>query len=329
MIKMRSMNIRRFLIIVLACGFAACGKEEHPVPTEGLEPFFSLPQGNHDYDNTIMTWHEKYGFYALYKFEHKDVYWNNNGWNELRPMADWDLRGGLLGEPADTNYVGQQLEMIQAYFLDRFPEEYLHHLPLKMFLCSELWTGEYKAVFQPSGEYETELITRPIWNFSGYGSLAITGGGAAVEQYNAEDKLAFAQSIGCYFGGVLIDKEVLTPPDEFFEIAKSAYVSSSVNLSGVNLFKVGLLNKTVVKATSTVESSLKNDFISYVSLVIGNTYAKLNGTPGTITDYNNPAVDGVFDVTRDVNGLVKQKYDIVAAYLRDKGIDVEFYQDGE
>ena len=26
---------------------------------------------------------------------------------------------------------------------------------------------------------------------------------------------------------------------------------------------------------------------------------------------------------------VVEKYDIVAAYLRDKGIDVEFYQDGE
>ncbi len=65
-----------FFIVLLVWLWAGCDDSEHLTPTEGMEPGYTLPQGDHDYDKKIVDWFDRCGFYILYKFTPRDVYFN-------------------------------------------------------------------------------------------------------------------------------------------------------------------------------------------------------------------------------------------------------------
>ena len=97
---------------------AGCNEEDDIVPRTENEVFYQLPQGDHDYDDKIVDYYNKYGFYILYEFEKKDLYWNNTGWTEyLMGNEDFyytsEAAGYMLGEPADQDYAGRVLEMCE------------------------------------------------------------------------------------------------------------------------------------------------------------------------------------------------------------------------
>ena len=72
--------MRYFLIIILGLFlWTGCNDDDEKL-TPSTEPEFRyvLPQGNHDYDTKIVSWYEDCGIYFLYKFEDKDVYYNEN-----------------------------------------------------------------------------------------------------------------------------------------------------------------------------------------------------------------------------------------------------------
>ena len=70
---------RLLYLIMFVLLWAGCDDSEKLTPSEGLEPGYILPQGEHDYDEKIMNWFEECGFYILYKFEPRDVYFNMGG----------------------------------------------------------------------------------------------------------------------------------------------------------------------------------------------------------------------------------------------------------
>ena len=70
--------MRYFLIIILGLFlWTGCNDDDEKL-TPSTEPEFRyvLPQGDHDYDTKIVSWYEDCGIYFLYKFENKDVYYN-------------------------------------------------------------------------------------------------------------------------------------------------------------------------------------------------------------------------------------------------------------
>lgn len=303
----------------------SCEKEDKLTPTEGLEPFYTLPQGDHDYDGRIMEYHEKYGIYPLYIFENKDIYWDYSDWCEYRESS-WELAGDLYGVPSKPEYVNKQLDLLEECFFSRFSDLLLKRMPPKLLLCSELGSVELDYVFYDDGSYELVPTFTRKWSDKRYAQIAVNCGSEIVDNMSAEDKVAFASSVAVDFSIWMGEKNVLTPPDEFFEVSKPYYLFTKV-LNGLDLFAVGLLQFDVVTATTSEAQSLKRDFDLYVTLALGNSLDKLNGPLDYwYEDGRYPTFGGVFQPEADVNGLVQQKYNIVVNYLKEIGVDMDFYQ---
>lgn len=64
-------------IIILLCVMSACGYSEDELTPSGDALTYKLPQGNNDYDQTIVDYYNKYGTYILYKYTDKDAYWTD------------------------------------------------------------------------------------------------------------------------------------------------------------------------------------------------------------------------------------------------------------
>lgn len=63
-----------FIVLGLMVWIGCNDASKTLTPTSEPEFWYSVPQGKHDYDARIVDWHDKCGFFILYKFEPKDVY---------------------------------------------------------------------------------------------------------------------------------------------------------------------------------------------------------------------------------------------------------------
>ncbi|MDR0765867.1 MAG: hypothetical protein LBF09_02880 [Odoribacteraceae bacterium] len=134
----------RFIIVtalLLASCYVACDKEEELNLRVGPENVYgdpTLPQGNHDYDDYILEFFEKYNTLMLYKYESHDIYWNvtNNAFIPVvRDSVGGVAKSGHVDTPADEAYIGEQIDMIREKFLSHYPDDFLlEMLPKKIFL---------------------------------------------------------------------------------------------------------------------------------------------------------------------------------------------------
>lgn len=134
--------MKKILFIILSSIlWIGCYDEDPLTPTTEPEPYFLLPQGDHDFDRNIVNWNDRCGFYILYKFQPQDIYWNLTQWEE----TSWDslsnkwLQNKFKAVPAKEECVGQLLNFVETEFLNFYPDSALQKLmPLKLLLCSEL-----------------------------------------------------------------------------------------------------------------------------------------------------------------------------------------------
>ena len=74
----RKIYFYMILLSWLLCA-VACYDEKELSPS-GIISSYSVPQGEHDYDDVIVEYYNKYGSCLLYKFTDKDTYWTPSGW---------------------------------------------------------------------------------------------------------------------------------------------------------------------------------------------------------------------------------------------------------
>ncbi|SER01530.1 hypothetical protein [Pedobacter rhizosphaerae] len=115
--------IYSFLSLLL---FGGCGKEEL-TPAAEIPPLYTLPQGNHPYDKTIVDFYNTYGTYILYKFTDKDFRWNFN------------TNISFVAEQGDENYIEPALAALDKYLIKLYPTDFLKKaLPYKIILSSRI-----------------------------------------------------------------------------------------------------------------------------------------------------------------------------------------------
>ena len=120
--KIRIIFLSLFAISVLG----AC-KETVLQPSENQSSQYSLPQGNHPFDQRIVDFHKKYGTYILYKFTEEDFRWN------------FTLRLAYSGIPADPDRVEKALNFLDKELFGYYDEELLKQLlPFKFMLSKEI-----------------------------------------------------------------------------------------------------------------------------------------------------------------------------------------------
>lgn len=307
-----------FTIGVLFFGIG-CDNEDDITVSEGLEVSYTLPQGDHPYDTDIVEWFEKYGFYTLYQYEKKDIYWANESWEERFE----DMEGGpLRAKCADPEYVGQQLELFEYSFLDIYPEDLLSFgMPLKVLLCSELWNTERLKMYDwEKGEYVTTLVFHKLWAYEGWDYIALNGGSAEMDTIGAGSKMELQATVNGIFLQRLNKKEVFEITEEFVSVSDySGYIGTESEA-----FARGFIRENPV--SEDIEGSKKADFNDYLMLV-GIPMKQLENVPGLVNDYDyEVSLIGALHPSRDVNQLVRQKYNIMIKILKQHGIDTDKLQ---
>lgn len=124
-------NILTGLLLLLCWILSSCHKEK--ITTGTVPDFYTLPQGNQPYDDSIVAFHKQYGSYILYKFTPKDFGYDYTRY--LRATA-------VQGNPA---YVANTLQFFKSQCLNFYPESFLKKtMPFRILLAASIdtmWTN--------------------------------------------------------------------------------------------------------------------------------------------------------------------------------------------
>lgn len=287
-----------YLFILAGC-LSACNDEDSLSPTETPEFGYSVPQGEHDYDDRIVDWNKRCNTFILYKFDMKELYWQINEWNESIPtLGDSDnsypYSGGLLGAIADEAYVGEQLGMIETLFLNFYPDSTLRRcLPLKLLLCGELNN-------QSAGGTISLLDV-----YSGYDYLAFNWGNEKISTLTNEEKIMFKYNVNNAFLTRLLNNGKIVEDPDFYE--------------GMN-YEDKVTQKDMYERGFIKEGTKQEDDVEiYIQAIISTPYEDLIAEDETLGSNK-----GILNSKKDKNGYIRKKYDILVNKFKENyGIDLQ------
>lgn len=312
----------RYLFVMCALFlWTGCYEEEDIQVTEGLEISYSLPQGDHSYDIDIVSWYEKYGFYTLYIYEKKDIYWANTDWSE---RFEDGTGNRLRVKSADPDYVGKQLEIFRQGFLELYPDSLLmRYMPLKVLLCSELWDTQSMRIYDWNlGVFIDSLVFNKMWAYEGWDYIAVNGGSQEVDTMRLSSKSELQASVNAIFLKCLNERGVIEITEEFVDISDYTYAY----LMGDQAFARGFITRAPL--SNDIKAAQRNDFSAYLKLVCM-SIDQLEASPDRRYDYDyayDMSLVGALHPTRDVNGLVRRKYDVLINMLKEMGINTDQIQ---
>ena len=307
-------NISQLMLMVfITAAFFSC-KKEAPLTASTENQGYVVPQGNHDYDATIVSFYQKYGKYLLYEFEGKDTYWTPSAWKQASPSTTTEgfWNPGYEATPADPLYVGQLLTLIQDQWFDLYTEKFLKEfLPVKIMLCSAVDSvyTKFNFVSTPSFHIEYEKVEAPVPAWYNYDNICVNNANDGIESMTDADIKKFRTNINRIFINSMIGRKLFTPTDLFTNIANYASATTTAKA-----YEQGVLYPYY--GTSSTD-----DWGKYVMAMVTTSEATLNdaNTANYDTKYK-----GILNTTKDVNGKIKKRYDIVRNYYIDNyGVDLQ------
>lgn len=280
---LRSMMVS--CLLLLLCIFSSCRKEASLVPDK-IPDFYTLPQGNQPYDDSIVAFHQKYGSYILYKFTQRDLTYDYNSYLPLTYGA------------ANTAWIKNTLTYFKSECLNFYPESFLQKtMPFKILLA---------AYFDSSYVFLGKVtpIGRALTGFSAIrGTLGI---GWADSTLSLQSPARLKQLRGFLHRSYMqqaILSGAMEIPAEF-----KKYTPENYSANGGKEAAVGL-----IEGTATLFGFTPNvvwDFTCYVCAITGHTKAELD------TTILNPAYD--------TKGLIQLKYNAVISFYQSKyGVDLQ------
>lgn len=293
--------MKKILYLLLSCmGCVSCYNEDALKPSEEPELIYgkyTLPQGDHEYDDTIVAFYKKHGSLILYKFTSKDFGWSvkeNVAWDEARdtvyrPVASnkYDAR------PADERYVGEQLKLLQEKMFVYLPDTLLFFLPQKILLCSTLDEVPVGLGRTPTPEERT-----PLQVYAGFCHIAVNWGNAGILSMSAAERNQFKKEVCFTCLGIINEK--IDKPKDFFTIS-----NYSDNLPEEEVYENGILDKEH-------RTNPEKDWLDYLKLAIENSSETLKAEEGML----NPSVD--------TRGKIRQKYNVMVDFFKSKyGFDIQ------
>lgn len=270
-------------LLLLLCGLYACKKEAalQPAPNP---PFFTLPQGDQPYDDTILAFRDKYQSYILYKFSRYDIAY------EVISTLRVDAK------PANPAYIDTTLQLFNSVFIKYYPETFLQKtMPYKILLAASIDTNN-------AGLPGTEKLLYPsiTGTFASSTTLAIgwADSNFLKKQYprrTLREWLTYAYIKHAVLSGAM------KIPDEFVKLAPP-YYKEATSTPGAN----GLIGTTSL----VFDLSIYWDFSMYACYIAGRPRTELENT--------------ILRPGYDTKGLIRQKYEVVCNFFRNEyGIDLQ------
>lgn len=328
------------LLAVIAFCFTACNYDEDELVASDIKTSYQLPQGNHDYDQTILDFYKNYGVYLLYDFSDKDAYWYVSGWKMFEEQDEYSAAfpgGNYLVTPADQNYVKQQLALLDEIWFSKLTDKAKKGLlPTKILLCDEVdscyVTIQYNYIWTPVFSYTTESVihkdeVRAWYNFD---HICVGWGNSAITSMTDADKHAFMAKIFHQWPEYVAEHKAL-PSEEFTNSIDYSKLTTANYI--MDCCKQGILN-------TSYNASPTNDWVKFIiGMLLFNEewlYDETTPTPGNYdawsnfsysgASYRHEAADyrGLLSSVKDVNGILKKRYQIVRKYFIDNyGLDLQ------
>ncbi|QBQ41577.1 hypothetical protein E2P86_10625 [Sphingobacterium psychroaquaticum] len=265
----------------MALALVSCSKEEALTPTNGAEPMiYTLPQGNHPYDETLVKVSETYGCAVLYKFNSSDFRWNQ----VTKPL-------GYAAVEGDEAHVGEVVDFMFKGNLELGSEKLIKKLlPYRIFLASAIWplTENPKSPTL----YDT-VKTNPQTIIPGFKHLAIGVANAGFSSYTAAQKQTMRGALHYNLWQLALTSRSIEMPPAF------GLVTDYSSTNFLNLLMRPNENGLLF-FPSGVGVSAMIDLQCYMQEMAKYTEAEF------AAKYLIPSVD--------VKGLIKKKYDIVRNY---------------
>lgn len=300
----KSIYIGLLLLLVFA---AACYDEKDLEPS-GVTSSYSVPQGTHDYDDVIVDIYNRYGSCLLYKYTDKDTYWTPSGW--MDGALGETGKSGYIVTRADENYVGEQVGLIQKVWFASYSDEFLKEfLPIKIMLCSDIDSVSMVWDFS-SFPFKQIYEGKKVKAWYNYDNICVSYGSEAVTQMTKADSLAFRHKMNQTLIESMIGRKKSVPLKEFEEITN--YQTDGIGyMTASNLWKLGVPRSVSYNVT------VENDWKSFLLMMVTFSEEFLTRTPeyNSDWDYTMQNWDGILNPVKDVNGLLKKRYDIVRNYF--------------
>lgn len=305
--------------------WTGCGDEETLEPSTEPEFRYVLPQGDHDYDDRIVRWYEDCGFYILYKFEDKDVYYNESmPWEGfvqdtivINESVQVYSHRGLSVEQADETYVGQQLAWIEEMFLNHYSKDLLRlAMPKKVILGKDLKyclvLGNNMLSEQPQ-DYNMNIANTLIFSH-GDSSINELSNDVLVDVKNALHNWLLIDNLSAHYP---VDK--LT---DFFAVTDYSKTLSA------DYYEEWLAEGWLGRLSDSEEQAQEEDVKTYVEMIITTPKKWLEVDVNSLPmkewfEAMNYDYAGYLNVATDVNGNIKKKYDVLVSVFKDWGVDLE------
>lgn len=248
-----------FPVVLLSVAIVACSPDDSPQAYEGEEPVVSykiLPQGNHDYDKTILKWYDLYNTIPLYKFSAKDYLWSVT--SDERWSYDSEsnkTNGGYEIVQANERYVGDLLRLIDNKLLKYYPDTLLKKIiPMKVLLSdSIIYVGSSLTGMTPK-EYIKNVNCH-----SGYDYFAFAGADGKTAGMTSKEKNTYKNDVNEMLLKYAIDNGHITYPAEFGTIT-----DYTLDYTMSTCYQAGLVTYIVPSATY--------DLYTYVKLITSTNY---------------------------------------------------------
>lgn len=316
------------LMLALALNLASCDYSEDALLPSGDLTSNQLPQGNHDYDQRIVDFNKKYGTCLLYKFTDKEAYWSPTGWNmfqynETNPAY---TLAGLACKPANENYVGKQIDLLNEVWFSKFNDKFLKDfLPLNILLCDQhdscYVTIKWDTSVTPMAQIPT-INAKAVPAWSNYNNITVGYGNEKIEAITDKQKTQMQTRI-FHLWPEYFCKHGCTPTEEFSNaITYGKFDKSSSYLKDCNAY--GIL-------TSTYNASPASDWQQFIIMMINYPESYLNDATAVLGPYDSftptgeaKCFKGILTPVKDVNGLYLKRYKMVRQYFIDNyGMDLQ------
>ena len=234
--------------------------DEKDLEPSNIVSSYSVPQGTHDYDDVIVDIYDQYSSCLLYKFTDKDTYWTPSGW--MNGSLGEEGTNGYIVTPADENYVGQQVDLLQNAWFSFYSDEFLKEfLPVKIMLCSNI--DSVYAEYDFSEGFKVIYKGKGVNAWYNYDNICVSYGNETVIQMTKEDTLAFRRKINQIFIESMIGRGKTSPTKEFEEVTN--YKTDGINsMSPVELWKLGV----PCASLKTYSVSVETDWTSFLMMMI-------------------------------------------------------------
>ena len=302
----RKIYFYMILLSWLLCA-VACYDEKELSPS-GIISSYSVPQGEHDYDDVIVEYYNKYGSCLLYKFTDKDTYWTPSGW--MNGVLGVNGKAGYLATPADEKYVGEQLDLIQKLWFSSYSAEFLKEfLPMKIMLCSEIDSLYVTWDFSVT-PMQMVYLSKDVRSWYNYDNICVGYGDIAVTQMTKKDSSDFRSRMNRIFVESMIGRGKTAPTKEFGE-------SANYKISSSDMYTASKLWAAGIPQLVNYSISESNDWKTFLLMMVLSTEEFLTRVPEYNNNWDSTSKnwDGILNPVKDVNGLLKKRYDMVRNYF--------------